>query len=49
MIDHILNGTHPLAIIISHRYNDPGIHFFTPDDFSQQLAYSQQGDSPARP
>lgn len=27
------------AIIISHEYNKPGISFFTPDDFSQQLAY----------
>ena len=28
-----------LAIIISHRFSEPGIHFFTPDDLSQQLAY----------
>jgi mannose-6-phosphate isomerase-like protein (cupin superfamily) len=28
-----------LAIIISHRFCKPGIHFFTPDEFSQQLAY----------
>lgn len=30
-----------LAIIISHRFCQPGIHFFTPDDFSQQVAYMQ--------
>lgn len=28
-----------MAIIISHRFNEKGIHFFTPNDFSQQLAY----------
>lgn len=28
-----------LGLIISHRFNEPGIHFFTPPEFSQQLAY----------
>ena len=28
-----------LAIIIPHKFSAPGIRFFTPDDFSQQLAY----------
>ncbi|MFM6152888.1 MAG: hypothetical protein ACKPE3_07775 [Sphaerospermopsis kisseleviana] len=28
-----------LALIISHRFNQPGIHFFTSDELSQQLAY----------
>ena len=28
-----------LAVIVSHRFNEPGIHFFTPHDLSQQLAY----------
>lgn len=28
-----------LAIIIRHNYSKPGIQFFTPDDFSQQLAF----------
>ena len=32
------NG-HIMAIIISHRFNEKGIHFFTPNEFSQQLAY----------
>jgi mannose-6-phosphate isomerase-like protein (cupin superfamily) len=27
------------AIIISARFREPGIHFFTPNDLSQQLAY----------
>lgn len=28
-----------LAIIVKSGYNKEGIHFFTPNDFSQQLAY----------
>lgn len=28
-----------LAIILSAKFEEPGIHFFTPDSFSQQLAY----------
>lgn len=28
-----------LALIVSHRFSEPGIHFFTPNEFSQQLAY----------
>lgn len=28
-----------LAVIVSHRFAEPGIHFLTPDAFSQQLAY----------
>jgi hypothetical protein len=28
-----------IAIIIRNGYSDKGIRFFTPDDFSQQLAY----------
>ena len=27
------------AIIISNKFSEPGIHFFTPDDFSQQVAF----------
>jgi mannose-6-phosphate isomerase-like protein (cupin superfamily) len=30
-----------LAIIVSHRFTEPGIHFFTPGELSQQLAYMQ--------
>ena len=39
MIEKISTAQKVLAIIISHRFSEPGIHFFTPDDFSQQLAY----------
>ncbi|NTW64772.1 MAG: hypothetical protein HGB21_00460, partial [Nitrospirae bacterium] len=35
-IDH--EGT-TIAIIVSCRFNEEGIHFFTPDDFSQQLGF----------
>lgn len=35
-IDH--EGT-TMAIIVSCRFNEEGIHFFTPDDFSQQLGF----------
>ena len=39
MIKKISDGTEILAIIVTSQYKEPGIHFFTPDDFSQQLAY----------
>lgn len=39
MIEMIRKDGQLLAIIISHRFNEPGIHFFTPNDLSQQLAY----------
>ena len=26
------------AVILRHSFDEPGIHFFTPNDFSQQLA-----------
>jgi len=39
MIYKIEDGNELLAIIISSRFKESGIHFFTPDDFSQQLAY----------
>ncbi|MFC1843873.1 cupin domain-containing protein [Thermodesulfobacteriota bacterium] len=39
MVEYINNKNELLAIIISHGYREPGIHFFTPDDLSQQLAF----------
>jgi hypothetical protein len=30
-----------LALIVSHEFAEPGVHFLTPGDFSQQLAYMQ--------
>lgn len=39
MLEKILHENILLAIIIRSGFHKPGIHFFTPDDFSQQLAY----------
>jgi mannose-6-phosphate isomerase-like protein (cupin superfamily) len=39
MIEQVLNNELLLAIIIREGFDKPGIHFLTPDDFSQQLAY----------
>jgi mannose-6-phosphate isomerase-like protein (cupin superfamily) len=39
MIEKIMNGSEMIAFIVSHSYNEKGIHFFTPNDFSQQLAH----------
>ena len=39
MIENIVDGGQLLAIILTHDHDASGIQFFTPDDFSQQLAY----------
>jgi mannose-6-phosphate isomerase-like protein (cupin superfamily) len=39
MVEEIYNNDKLLAIIVSRRFSDPGVHFFTPDEYSQQLAY----------
>lgn len=39
MIQKIFKAEKLLAIIIYSRFKEPGIHFITPDNFSQQLAY----------
>jgi mannose-6-phosphate isomerase-like protein (cupin superfamily) len=39
MIETLKVGDQLLAVIVSHEFNEPGIHFFTPDDLSQQMAY----------
>ena len=38
-IETITHGLEPIALIIRAEYDEPGIHFFTPDSFSQQLAF----------
>ena len=38
-MEQILHNGTILAIIIKSNFSEPGIRFFTPDDFSQQLAY----------
>jgi hypothetical protein len=39
MLEHIWNNDKLVAIIVRAGYSQDGIAFFTPDDFSQQLAY----------
>lgn len=39
MIKYITHDGRQLAVIICANYRCEGIEFFTPDDFSQQLAY----------
>ncbi|MBN2964463.1 hypothetical protein JWV37_06705 [Sulfurospirillum sp. T05] len=39
MIKTIIHNTQQLAIIIKNRYQKDGVEFFTPSDYSQQLAY----------
>jgi hypothetical protein len=39
MITQIQHNGEVLAIIVPRNFDKPGIHFFTPDSFSQQLAY----------
>ena len=39
LIKHIEYKGKILAIIIRHDYSKDGVEFFTPNDFSQQLAY----------
>ena len=38
-IEQIYQKEKLLAIIIFSDFKEPGIHFFTPDEFSQQLAF----------
>ena len=38
-IETITNGLEPIALIIRAEYDEPGIQFFTPGSFSQQVAY----------
>jgi len=39
MVENILYKGKLLSVIIRAQYKSKGIEFFTPDDFSQQLAY----------
>ena len=39
MIEQVTHEGQVLAIIVRHDYAKPGISFFTPDDYSQQLAF----------
>lgn len=39
MIEEIKHNNELFGIIIKNTYKSEGVSFFTPDDFSQQLAY----------
>lgn len=39
MVESVVRDGQALAIILRTGYKAPGIQFFTPDDFSQQMAY----------
>jgi len=38
-IENIINNSKVLAIIVRKDFSQPGLHFFTSPDYSQQLAY----------
>jgi hypothetical protein len=38
-VDFIVDGLEPIALIIRAGYHEDGLHFFTPHNFSQQVAY----------
>ena len=42
MIETVEHNSKIMAIIIRSSYTSQGIEFFTPDDFSQQLAYMRR-------
>lgn len=39
LIESIIHGLEPIALIIRAEYDEPGIQFFTPGSFSQQVAF----------
>lgn len=39
LIEIINNGLEPIALIVRAEYDEPGVKFFTPANFSQQVAY----------
>lgn len=39
LVEYIRHGEEIMAILIRNQFRKPGIEFFTPDAFSQQLAY----------
>ncbi len=39
LLENIVDGLEPIALIIRAGFDADGLHFFTPDSFSQQVAY----------
>lgn len=42
MVSTITHGDTVLAIVMQSDFSSPGIHFFTPPEFSQQLGYMKR-------
>jgi len=40
-VEKVTSGGNTLALIVRSSIDAPGVSFFTPEDFSQQLAYMQ--------
>lgn len=38
-VEEIWHDGRVLGLLVSHRFDGPGVNFFTPGEFSQQLAY----------
>ena len=38
-VEFVVDGLEAIALIIRAEFDEPGISFFTPDSFSQQIAY----------
>jgi len=41
-IENIVHGLEPIALIIKAEFDEPGINFFTPQNFSQQVAFMKR-------
>lgn len=41
MLEEVRHNNDVLAVILRAGFNEPGVSFVTPNDFSQQLAYMQ--------
>ena len=41
-IETVTSGLEPIALIIRAEFDDPGIRFFTPANFSQQVAFMKR-------
>ena len=44
MIEHIKHNNCLLALIVRTSFSESGVHFFTPDHLSQQLAFMRHPD-----
>jgi len=43
VVEEIKFAGNTFAIIVSGRFREPGVHFFTPNSFSQQVGYMRHG------